>query len=248
MIEDLDLITVSDRVLVINKASGLHSVSREEGDESLASRIAERFPECMTASPNPADCGLANRLDFDTTGLVLCARDREAWDVLHEAFTSGQNQKFYLCIADHHMVSPHDLSAAIGSPYRRSSKVRVYPHHTRVTRTLPAHSHFTPLRYFKRHSCTSLLVHARTGRRHQIRAHAAFLGHPLVGDALYGSTRSLQDVVADAPGRFCLHAYAMTLCPRITELLGQDSLLAPVPRCYDPFFAESEIMNLLSDR
>lgn len=187
--EDKDL-------LVIDKPPGLHSVQQSKSQEaSLAEWLTKEYPSLARVGKNEGESGLVQRLDFETSGLILVAKHNTIWDSLHESIMKGEIDKSYYClvegILEHKKI---EVNSFIGSPYRRAMKVRVYPKEPgKPHRALPAKTSFEVISYFKKNEQTLLKVKAATARRHQVRAHAASIGHPLIGDNLYGSTFSLED-------------------------------------------------------
>ena len=205
-------------LLVLSKPSKLHSVGQlESNSPSLAQIIGEQYPELVNASEKKEDFGLVNRLDFETSGLVLVAKTRDIWTKLREQIQRGEIHKEYLALADGIFDDNREISTFIGNPNRGAPKVRVFAEKPRKKdRALPAKSLFAPYKILKDKQATIIQVIAPTARRHQIRAHAAFVGHPLIGDTQYGSTRSVGDVVVGREERFLLHAGLMRLVHPVT--------------------------------
>lgn len=195
---------------VLNKPPGLHSVSLNQGDNSLATLMLDIDSNLANVSARPGDAGLINRLDQDTSGLVIGAKTQPVWQMLREAIQSGRIHKSYLAIVEGLFTSPRAIENFVGSPYRRASKVRVYevqPVHPH--RALSAESNLVPMASNKDSSASLICATAPTARRHQIRAHCAYLEHPLVGDELYGSKRLLSELVSPVDNRaFFLHCDA----------------------------------------
>lgn len=183
-----------NQFLVLDKPGGIHSVRQENNsDYSLALWLIERDPEAGRVAIRPGDAGLVQRLDFETSGLILAAKDKESWQNLREQLMQGKIEKRYHCLLEGKLPEQEvSVSNFIGSPYRSGSKVRVYekmpgkPH-----RALAASTKFSTKGVAPKSSNTLVEVTVATARRHQIRAHAAYLGHPLVGDKLYGSKSSM---------------------------------------------------------
>lgn len=190
MVGDL-LVYEDSSLLVLNKPSGMHSLPGKSDAPVVASLVLEHFPEQSTVSPVAAEAGLLQRLDFETSGCLLVARSRDTWQALHLQLTSGLMKKTYLLLAEG-LVTRGEVHTSIGSRYRGSKKVSVYPLTKDRARSQPAQTFFElldqpkPLVSLARATTT-------TGRRHQVRAHAAHHGNPLVGDTLYGARHSLQD-------------------------------------------------------
>ena len=194
-------------IMVVNKPAGLHSVKLSSSDNpSVAKWLAEIRPSMAEIGNNAADAGLVQRLDFETSGLMLAAKSTKIWERLHHSILAGEIQKSYFCAVEG-IIEERKISvdSFIGSPYRRSKKMRVYPKDScskPPKRALDAKTVFELEKKIDFADITSspanlgsclLKVSAATARRHQIRAHAAFIKHPLIGDKLYGATLNLSD-------------------------------------------------------
>ncbi|MCO6431112.1 MAG: RluA family pseudouridine synthase [Deltaproteobacteria bacterium] len=188
----LHILTEDENFLAINKPSGVHSALLGKYEESsIAQQLLDRDPSFHAASVSSRDAGLINRLDFETSGILIAAKTRRYWDALTALIKGGGISKSYLTLVQG-KLEPISSRVYIGSPYRRGKKVRVSP--TPKTRFLEAFSAFEPLGYSAEDSATYVEAQVRTGRRHQIRAHLSFLGHPLIGDRLYRSERLLHEI------------------------------------------------------
>ncbi|MDJ0765737.1 MAG: RluA family pseudouridine synthase [Myxococcota bacterium] len=212
----LDVIYVDPHMLAIDKQSGIPSTPLSPGEtNALACGIVSRFPECAHLGKTPGDGGLIQRLDLETSGLVLAARTQAAYTGLVNAQRSGAIEKRYLAlIADTGRPIPRiiDTKLAPAGPHRRL----VRPNKSGV----PAVTEIRPCQ-----SCGPwMLVEAiiYKGQRHQIRAHLASQGFPIVGDTQYGNA-------SPQPGldRLFLHAAEIRLNHPIT---GKPlTLIAPLP-------------------
>jgi len=199
-----------DALVVIDKPAGIHSVRLPDGKggESIADLLVARYPPIGAVADKPEDAGLIHRLDSGTSGVLIAAKTSTAWSALREALRAGEITKRYLVILEGELVGQQIIENFLGSPHRRGKKVRGYDH--AAPRALPARSIFRRLEFNANHCVTLALVDAPTARRHQVRAHAAALGHPLVGDTLYGAKRRLEEIFVSLAGTyndgFCLHA------------------------------------------
>ncbi len=206
LFEDSDLFAVY-------KPAGIHSVRLPSGGgTSLADLLLEHDPTLSEASRTPLDAGLVQRLDFETSGIMLGAKRKTTWDALFEALVGGTIKKSYLAIVEGALAEPVQVSTYIGSPHRGARKMRVYTAPPPASaRALEGMTEFSLLRYDKIKDVSVVHASASPARRHQIRAHAAHLGHPLLGDSLYGSTRQLGSPHNPAQRQFFLHASALSL-------------------------------------
>jgi tRNA pseudouridine32 synthase/23S rRNA pseudouridine746 synthase len=187
---DLTPIHVDDHLLVLDKPAGLLCVPGrgEDKQDCLSARAARQWPDAL----------VVHRLDMATSGLVLMARSPAMQRALGDAFAERRVAKRYEAIVDGLLpVSPDwstiDAPLAADWPRRPLQKIDAAgkPSQTRwrVKRSLPA-----------RHA-SHLWLEPLTGRSHQLRVHLLSIGHPILGDALYGD----EDVQRRAP-RLLLHA------------------------------------------
>jgi 23S rRNA pseudouridine1911/1915/1917 synthase len=182
-------------LVVVAKPAGMPSQPLRAGELGTAANgIAARFPECAAIGDDPRDGGLVHRLDIGTSGALVIARTEAAYRALRDALGAGAIDKQYLAITDGRPVA-RECEAPLAQRGRRA----VVDH----TDGLAAHTVFAVERAAGAHAlvrCT-----ARTGRMHQVRAHLAYAGAPIAGDALYGG--------APLPGfdGFFLHAARIAL-------------------------------------
>lgn len=211
-----------EHLIIVDKPSGIHSIRNENSEEgigTLSDLLIEKFPPLKIASEFPGDGGLIQRLDFGTSGCIIAARSRGTWNHMREMIKLGRIRKSYLVVLQGTLSSPAELNTYLGSPNRGAPKVRIFTERPRKKdRALPASSQFIPLRSVADSAATLCRVVAPTARRHQIRAHASYLGYPLVGDQLYGATASLKEIFNfEVPGGFILHAERVEFIHPVTD-------------------------------
>ncbi len=222
----------TDKVLVFDKPAGQPSAPLEPGEiGTLANALVARYPECAGIGFSPREPGLCHRLDTETSGLLMAARTKAAFDVLTKAIKEERIDKRYLLVC-----SAADLpeSGTIEIPLAPHPKDRrrVLPcvHPRDVVRNAPRPARTTYVKISEHGGYA--LVEARAGKalRHQIRAHFAALGHPLVGDTLYGgqtveglSRHALHASLISWGGDAVVPAFTVTspLPPDIGALVGQ---------------------------
>lgn len=173
-------------LLVVEKPAGLLTqpgLGPEQRD-SLVLRLQERWPELR----------LVHRLDRDTSGLLLLARDSDSHRQLSRAFAERQVQKRYLARV---LGSPAAVSGTIDQPIAKLSHQP--PLYGVVSAGRPSLTHWQ-VQQPHAHGQT-LLLQPITGRSHQLRVHLQALGHPILGDPLYG-----EPLAARLCTRLCLHA------------------------------------------
>lgn len=212
-------------VLVLDKPAGLPTVAlRGAGGDSLAARIAARFPECATVGA-PGECGLVHRLDTGTSGLLLAARTPAAYAALRAQFREHTVTKEYLALVAERLEHAQRIDAPIGQHRASLRRVRAIaaPDAARRYAARDACTEVVPERVLR--DATIVRARTGTGARHQIRVHLASVGHPLLGDPLYGD-----------PGRgsddgFLLHASRIEWTDPATGLRTVDE--APLPAAWE---------------
>jgi len=171
--------------VALDKPAGRPGHALRPGESgTVANFLAARFPECLAAGDTPLEAGLVHRLDTDTSGVLLAARDRRAWRELREQFRSRQVAKHYLALVSGSLSAPGEVRRPIEPHPRSRRKVRVLGEGEASRRAHPAVTRYRP-RAGSSHA-TLLEVEIATGVMHQIRAHLAAIGHPVLGDLLYG--------------------------------------------------------------
>jgi len=168
------------------------------------------------------DLHLVHRLDRETSGICVLARSKDAVKNLHEQFQANEVQKVYVALVHGVMPAPIECRAPIG--HRADSQVQL--RRSAAPDALSpksAETRFEPIRVGPSRTLVRCLP--ATGRTHQIRAHLEHLGHPIVGDKLYGhpdshyldfvarmkAGESVFDDAADGPGRQLLHAHQIVI-------------------------------------
>lgn len=206
-----------DEVLVVDKPAGVacHPLARGEGG-TLIDVAAFHRPEVATAGDDPREGGLVHRIDNLTSGLVCVAKTPAAFHALRAALAAGDVGRAYLAAVLGEVTEPLVLDGPIAhdpSDGRRMVVAREGVRHRGEPRV--ARSAVTPVSHGP--DVTLVHVHLEGGRRHQIRAHLADAGHPLLGDELYGGPP-----LDERPGQ-ALHAHEL-------DLPGRPPLLSPLPQ------------------
>jgi 23S rRNA pseudouridine1911/1915/1917 synthase len=190
----LEVLAESAGLIAVDKPAGVpsHPLEFDETGTALGAVLALR-PGVARAGEGGLECGLVHRLDTFSSGVLVFATGREAWVRARAAFSERRVRKRYLARVHGQLREPLEI------------RLRLAPRgdHVRVVERGGRESH-TRIRALRIDETSSLLeVEPISGLRHQIRAVLAHLGHPIQGDALYGSPLAL--------GRHLLHAERIEL-------------------------------------
>ena len=188
----LDIVYEDQHILVVNKPSGMLSQKAKDSDMSLNEYILNylidsgKLPISQLRTFKPSIC---NRLDRNTSGLVVAGKSLAGLQVMNEVFKDRSIHKYYQCLVAGE-IKEKQLIAGFLKKDESTNTVSIYP--LEVEYSVPIMTEYLPLS--GNGTFTLLQVTLITGRSHQIRAHLASIGHPIVGDYKYGS-RSLNDAV-----------------------------------------------------
>ncbi len=212
----LSLVYEDAYLLAVDKPAGL-VVHPGAGHETgtLVHALLARYPEVIDVG-GVGRGGIVHRLDKETSGLLLVARDAATHAALQRQFKRRQVSKTYLALVEDR-VEPREgiIEAPIGRSKRERKRMAVL-HSGR-----PAVTQYRVLRIFRGY--TLLEVRPHTGRTHQVRVHLAWLGYPVVGDRVYGRQR--QPLL---PHRHFLHASRLAFVHPVTgEKLELEAPLPP---------------------
>ena len=198
---ELEVLHADPRLLALAKPAGQASHPLRPGETgTLANALVARYPECAAVGRDPREGGLCHRLDRGTSGVLIAAREVAAYQAVRRAFAAGQVDKRYLAL-----VAGAARDGEMEAPLVQRGKRSVLAREGDPD-ALPAHTSWRALASTGEVSLVE--VAARTGRMHQVRAHLAAAGHPLVGDPLYGGPSRVGGQTIEHP---FLHARSIAL-------------------------------------
>ncbi len=206
---DLPVLYEDDDILVINKPTGVltHTQGAFNPEATVATFLRQHVTE-LTGER----AGIVHRLDRPTSGVMICAKNQKAMSFLQKQFADRTVQKTYAAIIEGHLTEDE---AVIDMPIERNPKApatfRVGPNGK------PAITRYKVLQ--KNEHASLLELKPKTGRTHQLRVHLHKLGHPIIGDALYG-----QGKYGD---RLYLHAFSLEIV--MPETNERKIFTAPLP-------------------
>lgn len=168
---NLDIVYEDDMILVINKPSGIEVT----GNNSLCTMLLNKYGNSIYP---------CHRLDRNTSGLVLFAKTEESLSILLEKFKNGEIQKHYICHV--YGIPKHKKNILTSYLFKDAKKSMVYISDVPKKGYRKIITEYKVLEKFNDNTCI-LDINLHTGRTHQIRAHLAHIGCPIIGDGKYGN-------------------------------------------------------------
>lgn len=168
-------------VLLVNKPAGISVEPDGKGGVTLTELCARHVRETDPAAEEPAAC---HRLDNQTSGLCLFAKNQRALEILQDTFRKREMDKYYECLVRGIPKPPRAECRAWLVKDAKAGRVQVTDHPVPEGKTI-----LTGYETLEAGPVSRLRVHLMTGRTHQIRAHLAALGHPILGDDVYGDRK-----------------------------------------------------------
>ena len=217
----LDVVYEDADVLVVNKPKGLvvHPAAGHE-DGTLVNALLHHCGESLSGINGEKRPGIVHRIDMDTSGLLIVAKNDFAHQSLSDQLKDHTMRRTYECIVrGGFREDSGTVNAPIGRDPRDRKRMAVTEKNSR-----PAVTHWTVLARYGQY--THLQCRLETGRTHQIRVHMAYINHPIAGDPLYGVRRPELGLTSQ-----CLHARALTFRhPRTGEEI---TVTCPLPEEFE---------------
>jgi 23S rRNA pseudouridine1911/1915/1917 synthase len=255
----LDVIYEDDDLAVVNKPAGMmvHAGAGQNDDVrnrgTLVNALLFRFKK-LSSTGGDLRPGIVHRLDKNTSGLIVVAKNDRAHAALGKMFANHQIKKTYIALVQGAVERERGtINASVGRDPLRRTRMTTKPQENART----AISHYEVVRRLSNRFGKFTLVRVRieTGRTHQIRVHMSSIGYPVMGDTIYGGSGQLTDQVASQAatskaarrnaepeklrlGRNFLHAARLEFTHPITGKLLQ--LEAPLPAELEAFLSRLE--------
>ena len=199
--KDLKIVYQDENFFAVNKPSGIavHKTGPNDPNLTLVDLILEKFPEVERVGEDPLRPGIVHRLDKETSGLMLVARNQESFNYLKNLFQKRLIRKTYLALT---YGKPEDKSGTIDLPLGKiGTKQTTIIKGKKELKKREAVTEYKIIREFTDYSL--LEIYPKTGRTHQVRTHLNSIGHPVVCDPIYGGRKKY---CPPELGRLFLHA------------------------------------------
>ena len=194
----LNIVYEDNNILLINKPVGLlvHPVNSTNTSGTLVNALLHHCQKLSNLNNEEMRPGIVHRLDRETSGLVLVAKDNKTHAYLAKQFEEHKIYKRYIALVEGQVQFDEGVvEAALGRDARYYDRKRIsFEENAKEAKT-----YYKVLKRYKRR--TLIALYPQTGRTHQLRVHMAYLGHPILGDDKYGKRQSFP--------RLALHAQAI---------------------------------------
>ena len=170
---DLDIVFEDDNILIVNKPTGIEVVSNNKEEITLTKLVLDHFSSLNF----PAPC---HRLDRNTCGLIVFAKNKETLEILLDKFKNSEIEKHYKCTV--YGIPKKSKDTLIAYLFKDSKKSTVYILDEPKKGYKKIITSYNIISIDKQNNTSVLDVTLHTGRTHQIRAHLAHIGYPIIGD------------------------------------------------------------------
>lgn len=188
--EDEDLLVISkEQNMVVHPGAG-------NSNNTLVNALIYRYPQIVNVGDEERP-GIVHRLDKDTSGLMMVAKTQRAYESLVNQFKDSLVEKKYLAIVEGKIESEIYIDEPIGRDQRNRIKFTATNINSKEARTL-----LKPIKIFDNYTLVDIKL--ETGRTHQIRVHMRYIGHPILGDLIYGNKNKFKI------DKQMLHSYSLT--------------------------------------
>lgn len=238
---DLDILYEDEHILLINKPSGMLSQKAKETDESLVEYVISYLLKTGFLSPEtlktfrPSVC---NRLDRNTSGLIVAGKSLAGLQIMASVFKDRSIHKYYQCVVKGNLTEKKIITGFL-SKNEKTNQVTISKEERKGSSAIM--TEYEPLAHARRdgQEYTLLKVTLITGRTHQIRAHLASIGHPIVGDYKYGDAK-VNETARKQYGIHSqmLHSFQILFpeLPKPLNYLSGRTFFAPLPAEFGEFF------------
>jgi len=241
----LEILYEDDEVAVVNKPAGIavHPPAHNLEERALVSDLIARWPEIGNVGDNPLRPGIVHRLDKETSGILVVAKNQKAFEYLKKQFQERKVAKTYIALVIGKMPRRDgEIRFAIGRSKKFGKFAARHMPPARIQsgqNNKPTREALTRWKVVKEYrgaegeALALLEIKPETGRTHQIRVHLAAIGHPVVGDKLYGgkSAKKYRELL----GRQFLHASSIEF---VLPSGGRIKIEADLPQELEDFLSK----------
>ena len=198
--KSVDVVYEDDYLLIINTPTG---ITIHDDDKSKLNTLSNRVAKYYKDNGLNLSVRFAHRLDIDTTGLIIYVKDSLSFAYMNHFIENHKINRYYLALVEGNFKEHcGKIKKSIGRDRHDSKKYLISKSGKEAV------TNYEVLKNYEGYSLVKLLL--ETGRTHQIRVHMASIGHPLLGDKLYGKKSNLIDRVA-------LHSYKLSFIHPVTK-------------------------------
>ncbi len=225
----IEVLYEDNDIIVVNKPKGMvvHPANGNP-DGTLVNAVLAKCKGTLSGIGGVIRPGIVHRLDKDTTGVIIVAKNDKAHINLSEQIKNHKVEKTYIALV-RGIVKENE--AKINMPIGRSQKDRKKMAVTKSGKE--AITNFKVLKRFPKSNCTLLEVKIETGRTHQIRVHLSEIGYPIIGDAVYSNGKNEWNIQGQ-----CLHAKSLKFTHPTSN--KQIKIEAPLPKYLEEIIEQSE--------